>query len=52
MFILGVVIGYWILARLATVLLRPDERPRSLAGLGLLYVTEAATVALLVSLRD
>jgi hypothetical protein len=48
--LLGTTIAYWILARLATMLLRPAERPRSWAGLLCLYGAEAGTVSLAVSL--
>ena len=49
--VLGYLIGYAILARLATILVDPPEPPRSVAGLGLLCLTEALTVALMASLQ-
>jgi hypothetical protein len=48
--VLGSTVGFFILARLATMLLHPSERPRSLPGFGLLYAIEALTVVLVVGL--
>jgi hypothetical protein len=48
--VLGSVIGSFILARLAMILLRPSERPRSLSGFALLYTAGTLTIMLMVGL--
>jgi hypothetical protein len=48
--VLGSIVGYIILARLATMLLRPSERPQSPLELGLLYATAVLTIVLVVML--
>ena len=48
--ILGSIVGSIILARLAAILLRPSERPRSLQDRGLLYSAAVLTIGLVVRL--